>query len=389
MRSPVPGLLSSLTVIDLTTQLPGPYCSMILADFGATVIKIEPPGGDPLREFPPMFASVNRGKQSLSVDLKTDEGKTILGGLFKQADIVLEGFRPGVAERIGGDYATAHNINPSIIYCSISGFGQEGPYRNRAGHDINYLSLGGVLGQAERAKGRPIPPPVLVSDMASGMYAALAVLAALEHRRLTGRGQYIDLSMTESAVSWMAPEIARAHEKGEAPERPILSGLPHYDSFETADGRFISLGIVYEPHFWRRLCEALNVTEWRELTTEDRMRRCDEIRSRLKEIFRTATRAEWDRRLQAADVPCGPVYALHELASDPQLRHRGVFRDMTDSLGVVSRQVLPPYRFSDTPVEPSMPPPVLGEHTEEILRNLGYAEDTIKRLEESSAVFQA
>lgn len=374
-------ILSTLTVADLTAQLPGPYCAMTLADLGAEVVKVEPPDGDPLRRFPPMFASVNRGKQSVAVDLKSPEGRAVLTRLVGRADILLEGFRPGVAARLGADYDTLRAVNPSIIYCAISGFGQDGPYRDRSGHDINYTALGGLLGQAERPAGAPATPPVLIADLASGLYAAVAVLAAVCARRQTeGQGQYIDVSMTESIVAWMGPEIARAFADGQAHDRPLLSRLPHYAVFETADGRFLSLGIVYESHFWRRLCDAVGLTEWRELSVEERLQKADEIKAQLQRIFRARTRDEWNRVLQEADVPCGPVYALDELPGDPQLAHRRVFQEMTGSDGTASRQVMPPFRFSGIKTGATIPPPVLGEHTRPVLQRLGYTDGEIERL---------
>lgn len=394
MQNPQSGIRNSMnaltgcTVIDLTTQLPGPYCSMLLAEFGATVIKVEPPGGDPLRAFPPMFASVNRGKQSISIDLKTNEGRAILKQLAVGADILLEGFRPGVAARLGADYETMRAVNPSIISCSISGFGQDGPYRDRPGHDINYLALGGLLGLTDRPAGRPVVPPVLISDLASGLYAAVAVLAALAYRQATGHGQYIDLSMTESIISWVAPEVARAFADGRAPDRPLLSGLPHYDVFETADGQFLTLGIVYEDHFWRRLCDTLGLEAWRDLITVERMQRADEIRTRLQQIILTRTRPEWDRLLREADVPCGPVYNLDELPRDPQFAHRRVFRDIPSPDGTLSRQVALPFRCSMMMGEPAGPPPGLGEHGRAILRRLGYTVDEMNRLTEMRVVME-
>ena len=374
--------LSDCTIVDLTTQLPGPYCSMLLADMGARVIKIEPPNGDPLRTFPPMFASVNRGKQSIVINLKEAGGREILTKLFEQADAVLEGFRPGVAKRLGADFEAACAVNPAIIYCSISGFGQEGPYRTRAGHDLNYLSIGGLLGQATP----PVAPPVLISDLSSGLYAALAIVAALTHRMKTGEGQYIDLSMTDCILSWMAPEIARTDIEGHGNNQPILNGLPHYDVFETSDGLFISLGIVYETHFWQRFCDLAGLTDWRDWPTEKRMAQAQEIRVRLKHIFATATRDEWNHRLQGEDIPCGPIYGLDELADDPYIQHRDPFFDLTASDGSQSRQVRPPYRSSQAADDLPDPPPVLGEHTHSILSEAGYSMDEINYMVERGVV---
>jgi len=374
--------LSDCIIVDLTTQLPGPYCSMLLADMGARIIKIEPVDGDPLRTFPPLFASVNRGKQSIAINLKKEAGREVLSRLFKQAHVVLEGFRPGVAARLGAGYDVSCAANSAMVYCSISGFGQEGPYRTRAGHDINYLSIGGMLDQATP----PVAPPVLISDLSSGLYAALAVVAALTHRLKTGEGQYIDLSMTDCVLSWMAPEIARADAEGQASNNPLLSGLPHYDVFKTADGLFISLGIVYETHFWQRFCDLTGLTVWRDWSTEKRVAHTEKIKTRLKTIFSTATRDEWNYRLQAADIPCGPVNALDELANDPYIEHRDPFFDLTASDGFKSRQVRSPYRSSQATEHFPEPPPVLGEHTHSILIEAGYSVEEVGQMVEQGVV---
>lgn len=374
--------LSDFTVVDLTTQLPGPYCTMMLGDLGARIIKVEPPGGDPLRAFPPMFASVNRSKQSIVVDLKEEAGREVLSRLFKQADAVLEGFRPGVARRLSVDYDTARRINPAVVYCAISGFGQEGPYRTRAGHDLNYLAIGGLLGRTDP----PSPPPVLISDLSSGLYAATAVTAALTHRMKTGEGQFIDLSMTDCVLSWMAPEIARAHAEGRPPDQPLLADLPHYEVFETSDGLFISLGIVYETHFWQRFCDLVGLAEWRNWTTEERTARQADIRLRLKDIFAGASRAAWDSRLQAADIPCGPVYGLDEMENDPYIKHRHPFFHLTDSEGMESRQVKPPYRSGHKADHAAKPPPLPGEHTDLIMKEAGYSPLAIKQLNKRGIV---
>ncbi|MBT5875874.1 MAG: CoA transferase, partial [Candidatus Latescibacteria bacterium] len=371
MTIPLP--LSGISIIDLTTQIPGPFCTMHLADLGAHVIKVESLSGDPLRAFPSMFASVNRGKRSITLNLKNDRGKEILQRLLKTADVLMEGFRPGVVQRLGADYDMAKGIKPDIVYCSISGFGQTGPYRGRAGHDVNYISIGGLMGQAEIANDRPSTPPVLISDMASGMYAAMAVLAALRHRDSSGLGQYIDLSMTDAVVSWMAPEIARAHDMEEAPDRPLLSGLPHYDVFKTSDDLYLSIGIVYESHFWGNMCDALDIQEWQDLTTHERSIRSAEIKEKLTSIFKTETRSYWDKLLQSHDVPCGPVYDVKEIQNDPQFKHRGTFSDLDATDGSSSRQVAPPFRFENLATGSDVPPPSLGGDTDDLLFKAGYS----------------
>ncbi len=374
-------LLEGTSVLDLSTQMPGPYCSMILADLGADVIKAEAPAGDPLRAYPPMFDSVNRGKRSIALDLKTAAGKAILGKLAARADLMLEGFRPGVAARLGVDYASVAKRKPDIIYCAISGFGQDGPYRDRSGHDINYLAMGGVLGLEVPIAGHPSPPPVLVSDLAAGQFAAIALLAALVGRLRNGAGQYVDLSMTDGVVSWVGPELARFHAEGKSPDRPNVTVAPHYEIFATADGEFVSLGVVYEDHFWRNLCDLLDFLAWREWKNEDRMRRYEEIRGELRRRFFRRTRAEWEKLFEGVDVPFAGVASLAEVLQNPQFRHRGLFAELPSSTGAgTSRQVGLPMKFSQAECVPRGAPPRLGEHAGAILKDLAYSPQDIREL---------
>lgn len=374
--------LTDCLVVELTTQLPGPYCAMLLADLGARVIKVEPPGGDPLRGFPPAFASVNRGKRNIVIDLKKDAGRAVMSRLIGRADVVLEGFRPGVAERLGVDYPAAKNLNPSVVYCAISGFGQDGPYRDRAGHDINYLAIGGLLGRGEP----PAVPPVLISDLSSGLYAALAVSAALLRRTATGEGCFIDLSMTDCILSWMALDIASAAQDPEAARGPFLGNIPHYGIYETSDGRHISLGIVHEDHFWTRFCDAVGLEEWRDWPSKKRLERETEIREKLRAVFAMSSCREWDRRLRDADVPCAPIYNLDELPDDPYIQYRNPFYHLVASDRSESRQVKAPYRTDTTEAEDPLPPPVMGEHTRTVLSASGYDDGEIDRLIRLGAV---
>lgn len=374
--------LTDCLVLELTTQLPGPYCAMLLADLGARVIKVEPPGGDPLRGFPPAFASVNRGKRNIVIDLKKDAGRAVMSRLIGRADVVLEGFRPGVAERLGVDYPAAKDLNPSVVYCAISGFGQDGPYRDRAGHDINYLAIGGLLGRGDP----PAVPPVLISDLSSGLYGALAVSAALMRRTATGKGCFIDLSMTDCILSWMALDIAAAAQDPDAARGPFLGNIPHYGIYETSDGRHISLGIVHEDHFWTRFCDAVGLEEWRDWPSKKRLERETEIREKLRAVFAMASCREWDRRLRDADVPCAPIYNLDELPDDPYIQYRNPFYHLVASDRSESRQVKAPYRTDTTEGEDPLPPPVMGEHTRTVLSASGYDDDEIDRLIQLGAV---
>ena len=377
--------LTDYLILELTTQLPGPYCAMLLADLGASVIKVEPPGGDPLRRFPPAFASVNRGKRNIVIDLKKDAGGEVMRRLVRRADVVLEGFRPGVAGRLGVDYPSVKHLNPAVVYCSISGFGQEGPYRNRAGHDINYLAIGGLLGRGDP----PAVPPVLISDLSSGLYAALAVSAALMHRTATGEGRFIDLSMTDCILSWMALDIATAAQEPDAAREQFLGSIPHYGVFETSDGRYISLGIVLEDHFWTRLCDALGLEDWRDWSSEKRLSRAAAIREKLQAVFATDSCHEWDRRLREADVPCAPIYNLDELPNDPYIQYRNPFYSLEASDRSESRQVKAPYRTDAPEAEAPLPPPVLGEHTRRVLSESGYDDGEIDHLIRQGAVHES
>ena len=358
--------LSHLTVIDLAVNAPGPFCSMVLSDLGARVIKVEPPGGDPLRRDAEIFAAFNRGKESIELDLKTENARVVLKSLARKADVVLEGSRPGVAERLGADYHTLSADNPSLVYCSISGFGQDGPWKDRPAHDLNYLALSGYLAVQSIIEGRPWPPTVLLSDLAAGLYAATFVLAQLSGRSTSGRGGYIDLSMTETALSLMAPEIAKLSTGVDSKERPNVANIPSYDLFECADGRWFTLGIVHEDHFWDRLCASAGLEDLTGLKHAERMVRADEIRDRLAAIFRERTADDWEHRLAEADVPGAAVVELEDTLHSPQFTARGAFVEVEGQ-----RYVPQPARFSTAAVDPESGPPDLGEHTAKILDELG------------------
>ena len=369
--------LSGITVVDMTSNLPGPYCSMILSDLGAGVTKVEPPTGDPLRTISPgMWSGLNRGKRSLTLDLKTEDGRALLGKLASSADVVLEGWRPGVAARLGADYGTLSARNPGLVYCAISGFGQNGPWRDRPGHDINYLALSGYLALQTRVEGRPYAPPVLVSDLAAGMYASTMVLAALTGRRQTGNGSYVDLSMTEAALALLGMEIARSTDNGGAAVEPNVTFIPHYGVFRCSDGRWFSLGIVHEDHFWDRFCEAAGLNDLVGVKYEERVAQGDRLRDRLDTAFSTLPSEEWDRRLREADVPAAPVLEVDDVLDVPQFVDRGVVREVDGQ-----RLVGQPATFSTGSVAPSSGAPPLGRHNEEVLRELGYTPSEFERFE--------
>jgi crotonobetainyl-CoA:carnitine CoA-transferase CaiB-like acyl-CoA transferase len=365
--------LSDVTVVDLTVNVPGPFCSMILADLGARVIKVEPPGGDPLRHNPGMWDSLNRGKESIILNLKEETDRKALARLMENADIVLEGWRPGVAKRLGADYQTLSACNRGLVYCSISGFGQDGPWRDRPGHDLNYLALSGFLGVQVLIEGRPWPPPVLLSDLSSGLYAAIMVLAALNGEHASGVGAYIDLSMTESVLSLLGIEIGRMMEQGSAEIAPNVTFIPHYGLFQCADGRWFSLGIVHEDHFWDRFCEAAGLNDLIGIKFSERVGGSDRLSQRLSDVFLTLSADEWEERLKEADVPGAAVINLDEIFDSPQFSSRRAFVDVG-----ARRFVAQPARFSTGPVAPVGGPPGLGEHTSEILKSMDHILDGIR-----------
>jgi len=373
--------LRHLRVVELTVNMPGPFCATILADLGASVIKVEPPGGDPLRFSPGAFAAVNRGKQSIVLDLKVAGAQNVARRLADSADIVLEGWRPGVAQRLGVDYATLAKGHPGLVYCSISGFGNESPWRSRPAHDLNYLALAGYLGLQSLVEGRPWPPPVLIADVSAGLYAAVAVLAAVTGRQLSGHGAYIDLSMLDSVVALLGSEIGHAAATGMPQVDPNVTILPHYGLFRCADGRWLSFAIVHEERFWRRFCEAIDHADLAALSLSERIERRVELRAMLTAIFETAPAAEWEQRLLPLDLPLAVVANLEELAASPHFIERGLLCER-DGYQFVGQ----PMRFSTGSVAPTSGPPDLGEHSTTILADIGLSTAEIEALGRNRAL---
>jgi crotonobetainyl-CoA:carnitine CoA-transferase CaiB-like acyl-CoA transferase len=383
------GAFAGLRFLDLSRLLPGPYCSLLFADLGADVVKVEEPGrGDYARRTPPFwgdsdvgayFLLLNRNKRSVAIDLKADAGKTILRRLVRTADVLLESFRPGVMERLGLGWEALRAENPGLVYCALSGYGQDGPYRNLVGHDVNYMGYAGALSVTGPRDGPPFVPGVQVADLGGGaLMAAFAIAAALHHRRESGRGQFIDVAMTDGVVSWLTPHLAAYFATGRVPERGrerLNGGWPCYGVYETADGGHVTLGAL-EPQFWANFCRLTGREDLRPLQHAEGTAR-EEVAETLRALFRTRTRAEWVELLHRADVCAGPVLALDEVVQDPQLRGRGLFTELEHpKLGPV-RQVAFPVRMSLTPARGATPPPELGEHTDEVLRSLGYDEAAI------------
>jgi crotonobetainyl-CoA:carnitine CoA-transferase CaiB-like acyl-CoA transferase len=377
--------LEGIKFLDLSRLFPGPYCSMILADLGADVLRIED------RRFAgegPGMPTVMRNKRHMTLNLKHPQGKDIFYRLAREGDVILEGFRPGVTARLGIDYESIKRINTKIIYCSVTGYGQDGPYRNMVGHDVNYLSFGGVLGLNGEAGGDPVIPPIQVADMAAGgMNAALGIMGALIARQRTGRGQYIDISMLDGIVAMLPFPVSLLWGLGQNPRRgdTLLSGrYPCYSVYETREGGFISIGAL-EPRFWEALCRKLGREDFIP-SQYDEGEKKEEIFSFLRATFKTKTREEWMEELKDVDVCLGKVLSLEETLRDPQVVSRRMVTDFADPRKGKMRLLSSPLKLSDTPPDIRTAPADFGEHTEEVLGELGFNADQIEELKKSGAV---
>ncbi|HZM86179.1 MAG TPA: CaiB/BaiF CoA-transferase family protein [Blastocatellia bacterium] len=383
--------LEGVRVLDLSRMLPGPYCSMMLADLGAEVIKIEEPTiGDPTRRSPPIvdgrsapFAQVNRNKKSIAIDLKQPDGREVFLKLAATADVVLEQFRPGVVDRLGINYAAVAEVNPRIVYCSLTGFGQDGPHRERSGHDLNYLALSGVLGLTTDEHGKPVIPGVQIADLAGGMIAGFAILAALLARERTGGGQYVDVSMFDVMVS-MLPIPAAHHFAGATIPvggKYVLSGAyPFYNVYETGDGKFMTLGAL-EPKFWANFCSKVGREDLAARQFDAGERR-ENLFEEVRKVFKSRSQADWIDLMLDADCCCEPVLSMSEAFGHTQTKARDMLRkssSITDQLGFS-------YKLSETPPREGSPAPALGEHTAELLTALGITAEERRRLIKSGVI---
>ena len=383
--------LEGVRILDLTRLLPGPYLSLVLADLGADVIKIEPPnGGDWVRYVPPMhgessvaFAGLNRGKRSLTLDLKKPGGVDVLKRLVASADVLVEQFRPGVMDRLGVGWEVLKQVNPRLVYVAITGFGQTGPYRLRAGHDLNYLALSGALAMTGPPGGAPQVPGVQIADVGGGgLYGAIGVLAALAGRERTGEGRFVDVSMTEGALAFNALTLPVALADGPVETRGTdqLGGAHAcYGVYETADGKYITLAAL-EPKFWAVFCQAAAKPEW----LKKHRGHDEQMREEIGAFFREKTRDEWAAHFGEVDACVEAVLELDELDSHPQHMARGVFFDLEGS-GL--RQYRTPLMSpEDGPT--AGPPPGLGAHTAEILADAGFSLEEIEALKSQRVVTQ-
>lgn len=398
----MPGPLAGVTVLDLTRLAPGPFCTMILGDMGAEVIRVQEPGPPTGRRAEQAGAAgtqmagaggisahnaLHRNKKSIGLNLKDPEAREIFYKLARKADVLVEELRPGVAKRLGIDYETLSALNPRLIYCAVTGYGQSGPYASLAGHDLNYISQAGALSLIGPKDGLPVIPQNLLADYAGGgMQGALGVLAALFAREKTGRGQFVDAAMMDGVMYLIVQFLSGYFATGEIPVRGagmISGGIPHYNIYETKDGKLLSLGSL-EPWFYANLCRAVGREDLVPFEFDESKH--PELFAHLRTVMRSKTRDEWFTYLNQTDQCVGKVLSLDELEHDPQVQARQMIIEVSDAKHGKVKQVGITPKLSETPGSVRSLAPTLGEHTDEILGGLGLTQTEINRLREQGAV---
>ncbi len=391
--------LDDILIVDLTRALAGPFATVMLSDLGARVIKIETPdGGDDTRGWGPPFINgessyflgINRNKESLTLNLKQPDAREVLRRLLGRADVLVENFRAGTMDRFGFGFPSVHALNPRLVCASISGFGQDGPYRERAAYDLILQGMGGLMGTTGEEGGPPVKVGVAVTDIAAGMFAAYGILAALRVRDRTGQGQLVDAAMLDAQVSWLTYQAGYYFATGENPRRlgSAHPSLVPYQAFRTQDG-YINVAVGSEG-IWSRFVEAIGAphlaADPRFRTNPDRVAHRSELIALLDPIFATRSTAGWVTALEQAGVPAGPIYQLSDIFGDPQVRHREMMQEIDHPRAGRIKQTGVPIKLSATPGRIASPPPLLGQHTESILRELGYDGPQIASLRSRGAI---
>jgi crotonobetainyl-CoA:carnitine CoA-transferase CaiB-like acyl-CoA transferase len=376
------GPLSGIRIIDLTRLYPGPFGTQLLGDLGAEVIKVEDKNSpDTIRFYPPVYVkegagyiSVNRNKKSLALDLRSDKGKEIFFKLVEKSDVVVEQYRPGVLDKMGLGYEKGKSVNPRIIYCSITGFGQTGPYAKIPGHDLNYMGLAGISDIIGSKGGDPAIPGIQVADVAGGgLMSVIGILSAIIARKTTGKGQYVDISMFDGILPFVGMVFSYLNAGGQSQERGdmFLSGsLICYNIYRTKDGRHMTLGAL-EIKFWEKFCNLIGKPEWLNkqfIQGEER----DQIHAELSKICLTRTHQEWVDILKGQETMCEPVMKVDELEKNPHAIARNMIVEYDHPTEGKIKSIGIPIKFSDTKADKITPPPVLGQHNDEILELIGY-----------------
>ena len=397
--SNTPSALDGMTVLDLTRVLSGPYCTMMLADMGARVIKVEQPGkGDDTRGWGPpfqngesaYFLSINRNKESVTLNLKHPEGRRVLDALIERSDVLVENFRPGTLDKMGLGYTSLSKQRPDLVYCSISGFGQTGPRRREPGYDAVMQGEGGLMSITGSNDGPGYRLGVAIADIVSGMFSAYGIAIALLARHRTGRGQFVDVGMLDAVTALLTYQAGIYFATETAPARlgnrhPTIAP---YETLEAADGDLVVA--VGNDQLWQTFCGVLQLEtladDARFKTNKDRVSSHDELRPLLVERLKTRPAAEWLSKLKEAGVPCGGVRDLDQLFSDPQIIERAMVVTLDHPAAGLIRQLGVPIKLGDTPGAVRTPPPLLGEHTETVLRELGLSMEEVEHLRQSGAV---
>lgn len=391
--------LQNMRVVDLTQVLAGPYCTMVLGDLGADVIKVEKyPDGDDTRTMRPFvndesycYMMVNRNKRGIRLNIKEEAGRAILYDLVKTADVFIENFRPGTTRKLGIDYETLRAVNPGLIYCSISGYGQTGPYSHKGGFDIMAQGLSGIMSMTGEKGGRPVKSGIAIHDIAAGVTALYSILAAYVHKIRTGEGQYIDLSLVDSGLAWTVWEAAAYFGAGEVsgPNGSAHRVSAPYQGFQTKNGHIL-IGAANQK-LWERFCQDVIdrpelMEDPRFLTNSDRIRHVDELEAIIQEIIIREESQYWLEKLDKAGIPSGPIYRYDETMNDPHIRAREMIIEYEHPVAGPIVNLGFPAKFSKTPGQVRRPAPYLGQHTREVLRELNYSEDAIRELEENNII---